>query len=129
MDQVRVQFVYGGEIRDRRSYKDDVFFQRAKEKLRENQVKERSTQLVTLAEEALKAKHNKMARILMQVKLAFDKGEHGAELSNEIIDDLFKKASESDPKIGDGCSPRTQEVLNKIDLSKKARGASLEQLF
>lgn len=118
------------EVRNQESCKEDIFFKLAKQKLKENpDVKQRGDQLVELARDALTANDDEMALILMRVKVAFDRDEHNLEMSDDLIDGLFKKATVHDQKVGDGFSPRTTELVKEITTSKKTKKALLEWLF
>ncbi len=127
------------ELDSQKNFKDTIFFQLAKERLKGNQdIQMRRNQLVELAKDALEANYDEMSLMIMRVTVAFDKGLHAEEMTNEVIDNLFKKAAADELEIGDEFSPRTQKLFQQINsskldrkksLAKIAKGESLEQLF
>ena len=118
------------EIDDRENYRNNIFFQLAKERLKENEdVQSRRAQLVGLAKDALNANYDEMSLMIMRVTVAFDRGLHDGQMSNEVIDTLFGKAAADELEIGNEFSPRTRGMFDEISLSKATRKESLEELL
>ncbi len=126
-----------GEIREvdsRKNYAQNIFFQLAKDQLKQNKdIELRRKQLVDLADDALRANYDEMSLMIMRVATAFDKAQVDGQMTNEVIDDLFEKAAANQLEIRKDFSPRTQEeferMFKQISSSKLTRKFSLESLF